>query len=223
MKDIRLEFLKEENHKDSNCFVIVIIAHGTEKRNVQTVDGRTAYNIDTLEEQVGRIATLDGQPKLIFVEACRGKKQNFVANEVETKEACMEEEDEDTITLIASDERDEGRDLHLNEKKAKGGSLAMPNNAGGGGGGGMSLATDHTKRPAKRDQFIGLSTVEDYVAYTVNTSGSPYILNLCKQLLEGGFTKTLQEIHHKTRQEVGSHAFHGEKYIVADEHNRLVT
>ena len=95
MNAIKEEFLNPELHKESNCFGLLIIAHGTEKREIKECSERgsteenqgdsdsaeehstrrkTFWDSDLLEHEIGQIKTLEARPKIIIFETCRGRK-----------------------------------------------------------------------------------------------------------------------------------------------------
>uniref|UniRef100_A0A182JU74 Caspase family p20 domain-containing protein n=1 Tax=Anopheles christyi TaxID=43041 RepID=A0A182JU74_9DIPT len=66
-----LDDLAEENHKNSDCLLVVIMTHGDDDV-LQANDG--TFNVDRLWENfIGDACpSLLGKPKLFFIQACRG-------------------------------------------------------------------------------------------------------------------------------------------------------
>ncbi|XP_011407839.1 PREDICTED: caspase-1-like [Amphimedon queenslandica] len=74
-----LENLEKANHSWSSCFVMFILAHGdTDKaRNAYfTAGNEEQYRISTIKAKIERINGLCGQPKLFFIQSCRGEIDN---------------------------------------------------------------------------------------------------------------------------------------------------
>ena len=84
MNDLKKKFTSETKHKDSSCFLILVISHGTADNFIQCCEGTKTWNIECLVTEVCDVRELDGRPKLFFIEACRGKESNF-SNLVMTK------------------------------------------------------------------------------------------------------------------------------------------
>jgi len=74
---VKRKMTEEKSHKDANCFLMVIISHGTADNFIVDTDGNKAWNIESLVTEVCDVQSLVGKPKLFFIEACRGKGHNF--------------------------------------------------------------------------------------------------------------------------------------------------
>jgi len=77
MNDLKHQFTEETRHRDANCFLILIISHGTADNFIQCTEGSKTWNIECLVTEVSDIKTLEGRPKLFFIEACRGQESNL--------------------------------------------------------------------------------------------------------------------------------------------------
>jgi len=77
MNMVKRKMTEEKCHKDANCFLMVIISHGTADNFIVDTDGNKAWNIESLVTEVCDVQSLVGKPKLFFIEACRGKGHNF--------------------------------------------------------------------------------------------------------------------------------------------------
>jgi len=77
MNIIKRKVTEESNHKDANCFLMLIISHGTADNFLLDKDGNKTWNIESLVTEVCDVQSLVGKPKLFFIEACRGKENNF--------------------------------------------------------------------------------------------------------------------------------------------------
>eukprot|EP00057_Strongylocentrotus_purpuratus_P033329 XP_791009.1 PREDICTED: caspase-2-like [Strongylocentrotus purpuratus] len=85
-----IEQQRKDNHSRYDCFIIAILSHGEKGDAIYGTDS----NLVTLQyimDQFGsdRCPTLSGKPKLFFVQACRGEKQDkgvpvLAANGAET-------------------------------------------------------------------------------------------------------------------------------------------
>ncbi|KAG7463768.1 hypothetical protein MATL_G00180170 [Megalops atlanticus] len=70
-----LEALRREDHGDMDCLVCCVLSHGLEGM-VYGVDGAELRLREITEHFSGnRCASLKGKPKLFFIQACQGKKE----------------------------------------------------------------------------------------------------------------------------------------------------
>ena len=72
MWKIRSKFTRDEEHAQSNCFLMIVMCHGTKKGKLLDVNERDAFDIDQLIEEVSATRGLNGKPKLFFFDTCRG-------------------------------------------------------------------------------------------------------------------------------------------------------
>ena len=94
MNSVKRKLTEDKLHRDSNCFLFLIISHGTadnflldrsafsllityNQSKVFIRDGNKTWNIESLVTEVCDVQDLVGKPKLFFIEACRGKENNF--------------------------------------------------------------------------------------------------------------------------------------------------
>jgi len=77
MNMVKRKVTEESKHKDANCFLMLIISHGTADNFILDKDGNKTWNIESLVTEVCDVQSLVGKPKLFFIEACRGKENNF--------------------------------------------------------------------------------------------------------------------------------------------------
>ena len=94
MNSVKRKLTEDKLHRDSNCFLFLIISHGTadnflldrsafsflitlHQSKVYIRDGNKTWNIESLVTEVCDVQDLVGKPKLFFIEACRGKENNF--------------------------------------------------------------------------------------------------------------------------------------------------
>eukprot|EP00092_Neocalanus_flemingeri_P038831 GFUD01042275.1.p1 GENE.GFUD01042275.1~~GFUD01042275.1.p1 ORF type:complete len:543 (+),score=121.27 GFUD01042275.1:118-1746(+) len=77
MNVVKRKVTEESKHKDANCFLMLIISHGTADNFLLDKDGNKTWNIESLVTEVCDVQSLVGKPKLFFIEACRGKENNF--------------------------------------------------------------------------------------------------------------------------------------------------
>jgi len=77
MNIVKRKVTEESKHKDANCFLMLIISHGTADNFIVDKDGNKTWNIESLITEVCDVQSLVGKPKLFFIEACRGKEHNF--------------------------------------------------------------------------------------------------------------------------------------------------
>ena len=94
MNSVKRKVTEESKHKDANCFLMLIIrfvssvtvinqtdfyiySHGTADNFLVDKDGNKTWNIESLVTEVCDVQSLIGKPKLLFIEACRGKENNF--------------------------------------------------------------------------------------------------------------------------------------------------
>jgi len=77
MNNLKRKLTEETRHRDANCFLMLIISHGTADNFLLDKDGNKTWNIESLVTEVCDVQSLVGKPKLFFIEACRGKENNF--------------------------------------------------------------------------------------------------------------------------------------------------
>ena len=63
--------------KVSHSFLFSLISTKTLDQGIFIRDGNKTWNIESLVTEVCDVQDLVGKPKLFFIEACRGKENNF--------------------------------------------------------------------------------------------------------------------------------------------------
>lgn len=101
-----MDLLKQEslkNHHDSDCFVLVVMAHGAGSDKITIKNG--TFAMDRLWQPfIGNNCTaLKGKPKLFFIQSCRGKLEEVVPsqNPEDDSEPPIEEEEKISISKYA--------------------------------------------------------------------------------------------------------------------------
>ena len=74
MGEVKAWVLDEENHRCSNCLVVTVISHGTEDECLMDVHKTRAWVIEDLISRLSKVDTLQGKPKVLVIQACRGGK-----------------------------------------------------------------------------------------------------------------------------------------------------
>ncbi len=74
MRKIEKEFLDENLHEDSNMFVLLAICHGDSEENLMDKDGHPAWNTNDLASELSAVESLAGKPKVLIIQACRGRE-----------------------------------------------------------------------------------------------------------------------------------------------------
>jgi len=88
MNNLKRTLTNPDLHRNSSCFLLLIISHGTEDNFLQDTHGAKTWNIESLVTEVCDVVTLVGKPKLFFIEACRGREHNMgrtLASGLDTK------------------------------------------------------------------------------------------------------------------------------------------
>ena len=74
-----LDSVARKDHSKYDCFVLCLMSHG-ESGKVFCFDEKTksieTVDIKTAQDKFSSCATLSGKPKLFFIQACRGKKED---------------------------------------------------------------------------------------------------------------------------------------------------
>ena len=83
MNKIKKEFLSNNFHKDRNCFMLCILAHGNADniytKNEKVNEGekwvwknyKRAWNIQDIQDELDEVPSLLGKPKLLLIDSCR--------------------------------------------------------------------------------------------------------------------------------------------------------
>ena len=77
--------LSAKDHKCFNALVVCVLSHGREGL-VYGVDGREIYIKKITDMFIGaRCPTLSGKPKLFFIQACQGTKEQTILSKISNK------------------------------------------------------------------------------------------------------------------------------------------
>lgn len=79
--DELMEKVKATDHKWSCCFVMLILAHGgTDKdgRAYFETSDMKHYKVPIIKKQIESVSDLNGKPKLLFLQSCRGKSSIMI-------------------------------------------------------------------------------------------------------------------------------------------------
>ena len=81
-----LKEVANANHSEHDCFVLCLMSHGEKGGHILCSGGGT-IRIDEVLEMFNSVncKTLEGKPKVVFVQACRGKKEDVVTDESKRK------------------------------------------------------------------------------------------------------------------------------------------
>ena len=74
MRKHKKGMLRDENHEDSNCFVLVILCHGNDKGHLLDRNRKKAWDTEDVVGDLSEVETLRGKPKVMVIQACRGSK-----------------------------------------------------------------------------------------------------------------------------------------------------
>ena len=77
MDTVERWIMDKGNHIDCNCFALAIISHGNESGDLFVEPGKPGWDLEPFIEQLSRVETLVGKPKIIVINACRGSKCQF--------------------------------------------------------------------------------------------------------------------------------------------------
>ena len=55
MNDLKRKFTEEDKHKDSSCFLLLIISHGTADNFIQCCEGTRTWNIESVVTEVSDV------------------------------------------------------------------------------------------------------------------------------------------------------------------------
>ena len=82
MRKVRKWIMNDDNHTDSNCFALTIICHGNDKGHLLDKNKTLAWMTELFVADLSDVETLVGKPKIITIQACRGRKywQDFFSS-----------------------------------------------------------------------------------------------------------------------------------------------
>ena len=74
MRKVKKWIMDDDNHAESNCFALTIICHGNDKGHLLDKNRRKAWDMELFVGELSDVETLIGKPKIITIQACRGRK-----------------------------------------------------------------------------------------------------------------------------------------------------
>ncbi len=76
MREVRNWLAKPETHKDTSMVAFNIVAHGSKDGWLRSADkeGEGGLHVHDVVGTLTDVKTLQGKPKLLFLNACRGGK-----------------------------------------------------------------------------------------------------------------------------------------------------
>ena len=72
MNDLKKKFTSENKHKDSSCFLLLIISHGTADNFIQCSEGTKTWNIECLVTEVTKF-----QNSLKYIFSCESNSSIY--------------------------------------------------------------------------------------------------------------------------------------------------
>lgn len=72
MWKIRSQFTRDEEHEECNCFLMVVMCHGSKHGGLLDQRKNKAFKMDQLVEEVSATKSLNEKPKLFVFDTCRG-------------------------------------------------------------------------------------------------------------------------------------------------------
>ncbi|XP_052899156.1 caspase-1-like [Anopheles moucheti] len=159
-----LNDLAEENHKNRDCLLVVMMTHGQD--NVLHAKDRT-FRVDRLWENfIGKACpTLLGKPKLFFIQACRGDNVD--------KGVSLEQSIKQAARTVASATARELPQPTIQPGRAKSIQYAIP---------------------AMADLLVMYSTYKGHYSWRHTNRGSWFIRALCDELRMHGNSKQLLQL-----------------------------
>ena len=168
----RLKLLKElddvacQDHSAYDCFVLWLMSHGR-SGEVFCSDGNT-IPIQTLDDMFSECKTLSGKPKLFFIQASRGIREDvrgkvFPDSDISSlNQANRSYEPTEDDSVVRSYEPTEGDSVVRSYEPTEGDSVV----------------------PKHSDFLYGFSTVDEYVSYRNENEGSHYVRCFVKAFRE---------------------------------------
>jgi Leucine-rich repeat (LRR) protein len=98
MKEIMSQFARQGDFSNYSCFICVIMSHGSENHQILGVDSQPAHLLNDLVGPFKECVSLQGKPKLFFVNACRGEHTPTTFEVVERENGTLL--DVDTIDAL---------------------------------------------------------------------------------------------------------------------------
>ena len=69
--------MDNKNHEDSNTFLLTIICHGNKYGHLLDKNKSKAWDTEDFVGDLSEVETLLGKPKIIIIQACRGRMSHF--------------------------------------------------------------------------------------------------------------------------------------------------
>ena len=148
--------IAELDHKNSDCFLCVVMGHGNDDKIVASDNQEISF-----EETMAPIkscASLENKPKLFFFQACRGDKD---------MEAKNNRPDSGVSTKSGNSTTDHIDDKTNNNNNNK-----------------MHAPKQNTQMESESDLLVYYSTIPDHYSYGSVAEGTLFIKNVCNQLNE---------------------------------------
>jgi len=149
--------IAEIDHKDSDCFLCVIMSHGDDGKIFASDSEELSF--EEIMAPIKSCASLQNKPKLFFFQACRGNKE---------MEATNHRPDSGVSTSSGhepdnNDERTSNNNKTINLKQ---------------------ITKQRTKIESEADLLVYYSTIPNHYSYGNVTEGTIFIKSVCKELNE---------------------------------------
>ena len=154
---MELDDVAGQDHSAYDCFVLWLMSHGR-SGEVFCSDGNTVL-IQTLDHMFSECKTLSGKPKLFFIQASRGIREDvrekvFPDSDISSlNQANRSYEPTEGDSVVRSYEPTEGDSVVRSYEPTEGDSVV----------------------PKHSDFLYGFSTVDEYVSYSNENKGSHYV------------------------------------------------
>ncbi|XP_030843307.1 caspase-3-like [Strongylocentrotus purpuratus] len=171
----KIDQVRRHNHSQFDCFIFAILTHGKEG-SIYGTDERLVK----IEDIVGpfgsdRCPTLNGKPKLFFLQACRGER--FDGGVEATDGTAVPPTDKAAGDDRAKDQEkpqvDEQDDDQLVNKMLK---MALDSTD--------SFASSRSKVPSQSDMLLAYATVPGFVSWRNSERGSWFIQALTETIIQ---------------------------------------
>ena len=72
--------MENKTHEDSNTFLLTIICHGNKHGHLLDKNRSKAWDTEDFVGDLSEVETLQGKPKILTIQCCRGSKFCFTFN-----------------------------------------------------------------------------------------------------------------------------------------------